>query len=43
MVPPRTLPPQPEHDDHYLPDDVWGQVLRDAKRIREESDESETL
>lgn len=33
--------PEPEHHDHYLPDEVWGQVLRDAKAIRAESDESE--
>lgn len=34
-------PDEPEHHDHYLPDDVWGQVLRDAKAIRAESEESE--
>lgn len=33
-------PPAPH--GHYLPDEVWGQVVRDAKRIRAESDESET-
>jgi hypothetical protein len=41
-VPPEQQPEQPEHDDHYLPDEVWGQVLRDAKAFRAESDESET-
>lgn len=33
---------EPEHHDHYLPNEVWAKVLRDAKRFREESDESET-
>jgi hypothetical protein len=32
----------PENPDHYLPDAEWGQVLRDAARIRREADESET-
>jgi hypothetical protein len=27
---------------HRVPDDQWGQVVKDAKKIREESDESET-
>lgn len=34
---------QPYVDPHHrVPDEQWGQVLRDAKRYREESDESET-
>lgn len=38
----------PEKDEKYVdphhrvPDDQWGQVVRDAQRFRAESDESET-
>ena len=35
-------PDEPDHHDHYLSDEKWGQVLRDAKAIRAESNESET-
>jgi hypothetical protein len=27
---------------HRVPDDQWGQVVRDAQKFRAESDESET-
>jgi hypothetical protein len=40
--PPENLPPEPEHDDHYLPDDLWAKVCADAEKIRAESPESET-
>jgi len=34
---------QPFVDPHHrVPDDQWGQVVRDAKQFRAESDESET-
>ena len=35
-------PEEPEHHDHYLPDSVWAQVVRDAQKVRAESGESET-
>lgn len=31
----------PEHHDHYLPDEVWAQVVTDAQKFRAETDESE--
>lgn len=34
---------QPYVDPHHrVPDDQWGQVVRDAQKFRAESDESET-
>ena len=34
---------QPYVDPHHrVPDDQWGQVIKDAQRFRSESDESET-
>jgi hypothetical protein len=34
---------QPYVDPHHrVPDEQWGQVVRDAKQFRTESDESET-
>jgi hypothetical protein len=34
---------QPYVDPHHrVPDGQWGQVVRDARKFREESDESET-
>jgi hypothetical protein len=43
-VPGVTPDPQPDevpHHEHLLPDEAWGEVVRRARRIREESDESE--
>lgn len=33
---------EPEHHDHYLPDNIWGDIVRGAQQCREESNESET-
>lgn len=33
---------QPEHHDHYLPDNEWGAIVRGAQAARAESSESET-
>jgi len=41
-VTPNPQPEDPKHHEHYLPDDQWGQVVRDAQKFRAESDESET-
>jgi hypothetical protein len=33
--------PEPEHHDHYLPDELWAKVVRDAQACRAESEEDE--
>lgn len=40
-VTPNPQPETPAHHEHYLPDDQWGQVVRDAQKFRAESDEPE--
>ena len=43
-VPGVTPDPQPDtapHHTHYLPDEQWAQVVRDAQKFRAESDEPE--